>query len=331
MSSTAADVRARSASLELGLLALLGVLWGTPYALTKIALETIPPLTLVAARVALAAAVLWAVVFALRRHVPVRPAFLRPLFVQGCLTLTSYTLITMGQQTVDSALAAVLNSTAPLFVCLITLVWTRHEPITPGRLLGVMIGLGGIVLIAGVGALNGLGRETIGQAAIVVATLLIALSAIHGRRFAAVAPEVTAAGVLTWSAVVLVPLCFLVEAPLSSTPSAASILALLGNAVVATAFGFVLYFRLVRTVGSMGIASVGYIKIGVGVIIGCALLGEPFTWTLAVGLAAVVVGVAAINRYGSVPESIAPGAAIHNNAECAGRAPQYSGKDLQPN
>ena len=287
-------------SCEIGLLMLLAVLWGIPYALTKIALETIPPVTLVAARVSLAAAVLWAIVFVLRRKIPSRRGFVGPLFLQGCLgCLIPYSLTTWGQQTVDSALAAILNSTSPLFVCLITLIWTRHERVTFMRLLGISAGLGGVIMIAGVGALGGLGRQSAGQFAILLATLSLALSTLYGRRFVEEAPEVIVAGMLTWSAMMLVPLCFIVEEPFNSAPSTASIVALSVNGVLATALGFVLYFRLIRTIGSIGAASVGYLKPGVAVLIGCAMLGEPFTATLAFGLAAVLVGVTLIDRNGS--------------------------------
>jgi drug/metabolite transporter (DMT)-like permease len=100
---------------------------------------------------------------------------------------------------------------------------------------------------------------------------------------------------LTCAAVVLGPLCFLVEAPLQSAPSAAAIAALLANAVLATALGVVVYFRLIRTIGSMGAASVSYLKPAAGVLIGCTLLGETLTWTAALGLIAILTGVAAIN------------------------------------
>jgi drug/metabolite transporter (DMT)-like permease len=282
--------------LEIGLLALLGLLWGVPYALNKIALATIAPVTLVATRVALAAAVLWIVVFVRGCTVPARRDFVGPLFMQGCILSATYTLVAFGQQYVDSALAAILNSTAPVFVCIISLLWTRHEALTIGRLTGVTMGLAGVVLIAGASALDGLGRGTVGQAAIILATLLTAVSAIYGRRFAALAPEIAAAGTLTAAAIVLAPLCFLLEAPLSSAPSVASLAALLVNAILATALGFVLYFRLIRTLGSMGVASVGYLKPAVGVLIGCAFLGESLAWTGAIGLIAILIGVAAINQ-----------------------------------
>jgi drug/metabolite transporter (DMT)-like permease len=301
--------------LEIGLLLLLGLLWGMPYALTKIALATIPPVTLVAARVLLAAGVLWVIVLFMGCKMPTRRDFVARLFIQGCVAcVIPYTLIAFGQQSVDSALAGILNSTTPLFVCLISFVWTRHEPLTVARLFGVTLGLGGVVMIAGATALVGLGREIAGQLAIILATLSSAASAIHGRRFAAVAPEIAAAGTLTSAAVVLVPLSFFMETPLNFAPSAASLAALLANAVVATALGFVVYFHLIRTIGSMGTASVGYLKPAVGVLIGCALMGESLTWTAAGGLIAILIGVAAINQNDSLGALWRPGRLqpIHN-------------------
>ncbi len=282
--------------LELGLLLLLGVLWGIPYALTKISLETVPPITLTAARVSLAALTLWLVVFALGRKLPRRGDFAVRLFIQsivGCVI--PYTLIALGQQSIDSGLSAILNSTAPLFVCLISVTWTHHEPMTLGRLSGISVGLGGVVLIAGASALLGLGRKSVGQGAILLATLSSAVSVIHGRRFADTAPEVVAAGMLTCAAIVLIPVCLVVETPWRTVPSVRSLAALSANAVVATAFGFVLYFRLIRTIGSMSTASTAYLKPAVSVLIGCTMLGEPFTWMLAIGLLAILFGVATIN------------------------------------
>lgn len=290
----------KSGLLEFALLLMLGVLWGIPYALTKISLATIPPLTLVAARVAIAAIALWLIAFGKGLNVPTQRWLVGRLFVQGCIgCAVPYTLIALGQQSVHSALAAILNSTGPLFVCLINLMWIRKEPETIGRLTGVAIGLAGVILIAGTSALLDLGRTTLGQLAILLATFSSAVAVIHGRRFAEIAPETAAAGTLTWGAVLLVPLCFLFESPLSSKPTAAAVMALLLNAIAATAVGFVIYFRLIRTLGSTSTASVGYLKPAVAVLIGCLFLGEPLTWTAAIGLAAILSGVAAIHHVDS--------------------------------
>jgi drug/metabolite transporter (DMT)-like permease len=210
-------------SYEIALLILLAVLWGIPYALTKISLETIPPITLTAARVSLAAVALWVIVILSGRKLPQRDFAVRFFIQGGVACVIPYTFIALGQQTVDSGLTAILNSTAPLFVYLISVVWTHHEPMTLRRLSGAAIGLSGVVLIAGTNALTGLGRESAGQAAILIATLSSAVSVIYGRRFADTAPEVVAAGTLTCAAVVLVPACLLLEAPWHIVPSFRSV------------------------------------------------------------------------------------------------------------
>lgn len=279
------------------LLLLLGVLWGIPYALTKISLATIPPLTLVAARVSIAAMTLWIVVFASGMRMPPHRDLIGRLLLQGCLGCAiPYSLIALGQQSVHSALAAILNSTGPLFVCLINLAWLRQEPTTLGRLIGVAIGLGGVVLIAGASALLDLGRTTSGQLMIILATFSSAVAVIHGRRFAAIAPEVTAAGTLSFAALVMVPLSFVLESPLIARPSATAVTALMVNAVLATGIGFVVYFRLIRAIGSMSTATIGYLRPAVGVLIGYTLMGEPLTRTAVVGLLAILIGVAAIHQ-----------------------------------
>ena len=287
---------------EIALLLLLGTLWGVPFALTKLSLETIPPVTLTAARVLLAAAVLWTFVIVLKRKVPLQPEFLFRLFIQGGVgCIIPYTFIAFGQRMVDSGLTAILNSTTPLFVYLISVLWTHHERTTFGRLSGAFVGLGGVVLVVGTSALLGLRGQSVGQAAILLATLFSAFGVIHGRRFTEVAPEVVAAGTLTCAALVLVPASLLVDEPWRIMPSFRSLAALVANAAFATAIGFVLYFRLIRTVGSMSTASTSYLKPAVSVIIGCVLLSEPFTWTLAIGLIAVLFGVGAINDVIVVP------------------------------
>jgi drug/metabolite transporter (DMT)-like permease len=293
MPATARDAKA----LNLSLLLLLGLLWGMTYGLNKVALATVPPLTLVTARVCLAAAALWIVVLVSGTRGPTHRHAVVPIFIQGGLACAvPYTLIAFGQQSVDSALAAILNSMAPLFVCLIGLARAKSEPLTLSRGLGVALGLGGVVMIMGAGALAGLGKTAVGQIAIVIATLSSAVGVLYGRRLSGMAPELAAAGTLTSAALALVPLWMWIEMPLNVSPSWSSLAALVVNALLATALGYVIYFRLLGSVGSVATASVGYLKPTFGVLIGCMLLAEPLTWQVAVGLAATLIGVAAISR-----------------------------------
>ena len=282
---------------DYGLIALVGVLLGIPYALTKISQTTIPPLTGVAARVALAAIALWLIVFASNIKLSSLRGHLSHLFFQGFLSsVIPYTLIAYGQLSVNSALAAILNSTTPLFVCLTSLLWTRHEVLHFNRVLGVSAGLAGVVMIARMNSLQALDENTLGEVAIILATASSAIAAVQGRRFNDIPPELAAAGTLTCGALILIPLCLIVDAPFGSVPSGGSIAALLINAFFATALRTVIYFHLIRTIGSMGATSAGYLKPAVGVLIGCTLMGESLTWTALAGLLAIFAGVAAINQ-----------------------------------
>jgi drug/metabolite transporter (DMT)-like permease len=245
----------------------------------------------------IAAIVLWIFALASRAKLSILKDYIPRLFVQGCISCAiPYTLIAYGQTSVNSALAAILNSTTPLFVCLISLIWTQREPLRLGRMVGVSAGLAGVVMIAGANSLTGLGKDVFGQAAIILATVSSAVAAIQGRRFNDVPPELAAAGTLTCGALVLVPLCFVVDAPLHFTPSAGSVVALLVNAIFATALRSVIYFRLLRTIGSVGTTSVSYLKPAIAVLIGVTLMGEALTWTAMIGLLAILFGVAAINQ-----------------------------------
>jgi drug/metabolite transporter (DMT)-like permease len=280
---------------ELALL-LLAVLWGGSYPLTKLALKTIPPFTLVALRVSIAAVLLLVIVWWKQLSIPREARVWGAFFVQACFnSIVSWSLVAYGQQFVPSALAGILNSTSPIFVFLITCMLTRYEAATAQKLLGTIAGLGGVCLILGVEVLRHLGQQVVAQLALVAGALCYAGAAIYGRRFGALPAIMTAAGTMTWAATCLIPVSLVVDQPWKITPSLGSLLAAVALGSFSTAGALMLYFRLVRTLGSMGVASQSYLRAGVSVLLGVMLLGEPFTWSLGVGLAAVVVGVAAIN------------------------------------
>lgn len=289
------DKKARF-GVEIAFLALLALLWGSSYLFVKIAVSEIPPLTLIAARVTIAAAFLVAMMARRRERFPRDARTWRMLFVQAIFnSIGAWTLLAWGQQYVDSALASVLNSTSPIFVFFITLLFTRHEPVTAMKLAGGSLGVVGVVLTVGTDALDGLGREVIGQLATLAGALLYAGAAIYGKRFARLPATVTAAGTMIWASVCLVPLCLVLDRPWTLAPSLEAIAAALTLSIFGTAIALQIYFRLVRTLGSMGVASQSYLRAGIGVALGITFLGEQITPTLALGLGAAILGVAAIN------------------------------------
>lgn len=280
---------------ELALLGVLATLWGASYTFIKLGVATIPPVTLIAARTAIAGLLLLAVMQARGVAMPRDGATWRRFLVQACLnSVLPFTLIAWAEQAVEAGLAAILNSTTPIFAFLLTWAVTRHEPATGRKLLGVAAGLAGTLLIVGTEALGGLGRELPAQLAVVAATICYAGAAIFGRSFTGLSPMAPAAGSLVCGALVLIPVSLVLDRPWTLRPSADSVLALLALSVFSTALAFVIYFRLIRTLGSVGATAQAYLRAPVGVAVGVLFLGEGLSPTAWLGLACVVVGVAAM-------------------------------------
>jgi drug/metabolite transporter (DMT)-like permease len=280
---------------ELALLLALSTLWGASYTFIKIGVETIPPVTLIAARTLIAGAILVAII-RLRglKLQSDRQTWGRFLF-QACLnSVVPFTLIAWAEQTTDAGLATILNSTSPIFAFLLTVLITRHESVTGRKLFGISAGLIGTCLIVGVEALGGLGRELWAQLAIVAATICYAGAAIFGKNFEGLDPMMPAAGSMICGASILIPASLIVDRPWTLAPSANSVFALVGLSVFSTALAFVIYFRLVQTLGSVGTTAQAYLRVPIGVAIGLLFLGEHLTSTAWLGLACVVAGVIAM-------------------------------------
>ncbi|RUU45877.1 EamA/RhaT family transporter [Mesorhizobium sp. M6A.T.Ce.TU.002.03.1.1] len=280
---------------ELALLVALAVLWGASYTFIKIGVETIPPVTLIAARTLIAGGILLALIRWRGLALPRDAASWRRFAFQACLnSVVPFTLIASAERTLDAGLATILNATSPIFTFLLTALITRHEPVTMRKLFGVGAGMSGICLIVGTQALGGLGHQLWAQLAVVAATVCYAGAAIFGRGFKGLDPMIPAAGSMLCGAAILVPLSLVFERPWTLAPSAASILALLGLSVFSTALAFCIYFRLIHTLGSVGTTSQAYLRVPIGVGIGAVFLGEslgPAAWW---GMAFVVAGVAAM-------------------------------------
>ncbi len=281
---------------ELPLLGLLAALWGASYLLIKIAVATIPPITLIAMRVSLAAVFLLAVMWFQKVRFPRDWDTWRMLLVQAFFnSIASWTVLAWGQQHIDAGLAGVLNSTSPIFVFFITLLFTRHESVTAWKLTGALLGVIGVALMVGLDVLRGLGQQIAGQLAVLLGALLYAFAAIYGRRFSSISPTVTAAGTMIWATACLGPLSLITDKPWTLNPSVHSVVAAFVLGLLSTGVALLLYFRLIKTIGSMGVASQSYLRAGVSVLLGVFVLGEQITLAIGIGLAAIILGVAAIN------------------------------------
>jgi len=279
------------------LLVCLSVLWGGSFFFNAVALADLPTLTVVFARVAIAAAALWLVLalsgrFA-RAHTRLWPAFL----AMGTLNnVIPFTLIVWGQTRIGSGIASILNATTPLFTVVLAHWLTRDERLTPARLAGVLAGLAGVAVMIGPDALDELGFQVGAQIAVLAAALSYALAGLYGRRFRGTPPLVTAAGQLSASAVLLLPLVWLVDDPARLTaPSPATWGAVLGLAIVSTALAYVIYFRVLASAGATNLLLVTFLIPVSAVLLGTGFLGEVLEPRQVAGMALIGIGLAAID------------------------------------
>nr|WP_043357691.1 EamA family transporter [Cupriavidus basilensis] len=279
----------------MALLLALSTLWGASYTCIRLGVATIPPVTLIAARTWIAAALLMAWMAARGIQIPRGAAVWRRFAVQAMLnSVVPFTLIAWAEQSVPAGLATILNSASPVIAVLGTWLVTRHERITARKLFGVVTGLAGICLIVGTSVLGGLGLQLLAQLAIVAATVCYAGAAIYGRSFKDLPAAAPAAGSMIVGAAVLVPASLVIDRPWTLHPSLSSLAALLALSVFSTALAFVIYFRLVRTLGPVGTTAQAYLRVPIGVGIGIVFLGESLAAGAWAGLACVVAGVAAM-------------------------------------
>ena len=288
-------IRSPSLALELALLGLLATLWGASYTFIRVGVETIPPVTFIAARTLIAGLLLLLVMRLRGIALPRDRGLWRSFLVQACLnSVVPFTLIAWGETIVDAGLATILNSTSPIFTFLLAVLLVRHETATVRKLFGVVAGMTGICLIVGLEALRGFGAALLAQLAIVAATVCYAGAAIFGRRFKGLDPSVPAAGSMLCGAAILIPASLVIDRPWQLAPSMDSLLALLALSVFSTALAFTIYFRLLHTLGSVSTTSQAYLRVPIGVAIGVLFLGETLASTAWLGLACVVLGVAAM-------------------------------------
>jgi drug/metabolite transporter (DMT)-like permease len=291
------DQRHMNIAVEIGLLLLLSLIWGSSFTLIKVAADTVPPLTMTAARVTIAALLLVLFVKMRGLSLPRTGATWAAFFVPGLLqSALPFTLISWGEQHIASGLAGVLNATPPMFVLLVAMTTAYGgQRITMQKIAGVVVGLAGVVITIGFQSLGQANTAALlAQAAVLGASLCYALAPMWGRRFAGLPAIVTAAGAMSCAAIMILPAAIIIERPWTLAPTAEATIAVLVLAVLCTAFAMIIYFRLVQTLGPLGTTSGSYLRAGFAVALGIFFLGESFTWSILIGMTLIVLGVIAV-------------------------------------
>lgn len=285
---------------EWGLLFTLSVLWGGSFFFNGVAVRQLPTLTIVVTRVAMAAVILWgAALLGQRYPIPHGWRLWRSFLVMGLLNnAIPFSLIVWSQSQITAGVASILNAATPLLTVVVAHAATADEKITTARFMGVVLGMAGVAVVIGAAALSTLGGQTLAQLACLAAALSYAFAGVFGRRFRAmgVSPLVTAAGQVTASSVVLVPVMVMVDRPWQlPSPGLEGILACLGLAALSTALAYVIYFRILATAGATNLLLVTLLVPVSAILLGVVVLQETLLPNHLMGMALIGLGLAAVD------------------------------------
>ena len=274
-------------------LLLLAALWGGSFLFMRIAAPVLGPVWLIEFRVLLAGLVLLPVLARLGLLGELRRNLV-PLFVVGCLnSATPFLLLAFASVSLPAGFTSILNGTAPLFGTVVASVWL-HEKLTPARMLGFVLGFVGVVILVGWKAIDTTPSSLIAIVAALLAALMYAIAAPYIKQNLADVPSLVATtGSQLGAALIILPaLPFTVP---QQAPSAKVVISVLALAILSTAFAYILFFRLIQTIGSTKALTVTYLVPIFAMLWGAIVLQETVTSSMILGCGLVLLGTAIAN------------------------------------
>ncbi len=258
------------------LLTALALVWGGSFFFAELALRALPPLTVTLFRVALALPVLYLVVRAKGIALPTGLRIWAAYFGMGALNnAIPFSLIFWGQTQIESGLASILNGTTAMFGAVVAGVLLKDEPLTRQKLVGALLGFLGVAIIMGPAALSSLDPRNLAQLAVLAAAFSYALASVWGKSFLAGQPPImNALGMLVGSTVLMLPVALYSDGMPRFDLPVAVWSALLALAVLSTALAYLMYFEILRRVGSANLMLVTLLIPPVAVSLGAGFLGE---------------------------------------------------------
>jgi len=276
------------------LLVLLGVIWGGSFFFAKIAVEEVPPLTLVLFRVSLGAILLAIYIAVSGRNFPVGWIVWGAFLLMGLINnVIPFSLLFWGQTQISSGLASILNATTPIFTVIVAHLFTQDEKLNWHKLLGVVLGFAGVSVMLGAGFTDAAANPPIAMLACLGAGVSYAFAGVFGRRFArlGVGPARVALGQLTGSSLIMLPIVVLFDPPIAPLDYATStLLSVLGLAVICTAFAYILFFRILATGGATNLSLVTLIVPASAIVLGSVFLNEQLGLYEMLGLSLIAIG-----------------------------------------
>ncbi len=275
----------------------LGLVWGGVFLAVAVLLREIPVFTLVAVRVTVAAALLWIYVLVRRRPIPRGWKVWGALLVMGCLnTAIPFTLLTFGQTQIESGLTSIFNAFTAVSGTVVAAIFLSDERMTRRKLIGAVFGVTGVAITVGLEALRSFDIRSLAQLACIGATISYAFAGVWARtQLKGIKADVATAGMLLGASVVMIPLALAFEGIPHLSISGKAWIAMLYYIPIATAFAYILYFRIVEMAGSANTLLVTLIVSPVAVILGALVLSEVLPLRAFLGFAFITIGLIIID------------------------------------
>ena len=276
----------------------LSILWGGSFFFVEVALNDLPAFSIVAFRVVISAAVLWAVVFMLKLPIPKSMGIWAAFLVMGLLNnAIPFSLITWGQVQVSAGLASILNAAVPFFTVIVAGVLLPDEKISPLKVIGVLIGFFGVAVMIGLPGTQA-DYYVLAQFAILASGLSYAFATTYGRRFKrlGVHPIVLAGAQAIAASLVMIPIALSVDGvPSFNTIGLSSILALLGLGVVSTAIAYILFFKILESAGAVNVSLVTLLIPISAILLGVFILQERLEMIHLIGMGLIAIGLSFVD------------------------------------
>jgi drug/metabolite transporter (DMT)-like permease len=280
-----------------GLLVLLSFVWGISFFFIKIALKGFSPLTIVFGRVVTAALALNVILRLRGESLPRKWTDWRHFLIIGIFNnVIPFTLIAWAGTQISSGLTSILNASAPLWAVLIAHFY-NNEKITPLKILGMLLGFGGVSVMIGVESLAGIGMNTLAQIGMLAATLSYAAAGAYTQRVKhQYSPTLLATGQVTVSTVIMLVLAALIDQPwLKPMPSLVSWVSVIELGLVGTTIAYLIYFKVLRTAGASNALLTTFMIPVTALFFGITFLGESLQYYHFIGMALIAGGLLSID------------------------------------
>lgn len=280
-----------------GLLALLATIWGASFLSIRIALDEVPPLTAVAHRVGWATLVLWIYVIVRRLPLPRGKDVWIGFAGMGLLNnVIPFSLMAWGQLYIPSGLTSIFNAATAIFGVLVAALLLSDERLSRRKAIGVAMGFAGVVTAIGIDSLRAFDITSLAQLAILAGTMSYALAGVWARkRLSELRPQVAAAGMLTTSTLIMVPLAWIIDGPIRLDLQPRTLMAIAYYALGATALAYLLYYRVLALAGSGNLMLVTLMIAPIAIVLGAVVLGETLNANAYKGFALLALGLVIID------------------------------------